>query len=147
MRIHEKPQTFSRILAYVNESYYWSHSSDLHRDTKCRSEELSTRRKGGKLKFKSRRFVLDIRKNFLVESWLRSCTCTVVPKFPQDIIGCFPFIEIKREMKHSVSRATRYGPSWRHELKFMSGGLRSTFAESVIIHILLIHIRIIFIFL
>lgn len=78
--------------------------------------------KGGKLKFKSRRFILDVRKKFLVESWLRSCTCTIVTKFPQDIIGCFPFTDIKREMKHSVSKATRYGPSWRHELKFMSGG-------------------------
>ena len=47
--------------------------------------------KGRTLKFKSRRFVLYIRKKFLVESWLRS---------PQDIMGSSPLTDIYREMEH-----------------------------------------------
>ena len=116
----------------------------MHRDAIRRSEKLSTLRKSRKLKFTSKRFVLYIRKNILVESWLRSCIYTVINESPQDMMGSFPFTDIKREMEHSVSEAAVYGPDWRHESMLTSR--ESTFAKStVIIHILVMHLRIIFI--
>lgn len=109
MKIHEKPlPSSSRILVHISDPYNSSDSSDLHRDAIRRSEKLSTLRKSRKLKFTSKRFVLYIRKNILVESWLRSCIYTVVNESPQDIMGSFPFTDIKTEMEHSVSEAAVY---------------------------------------
>lgn len=59
-------------------------------------------------------------------------------------MGSLPLTDTKRETEHFVSGAARYGPGWRPELKLLSR--ESTFAKSnVIIHIILMHIRIVFI--
>lgn len=50
-----------------------------------------------------------MRKNFLVS------TCLVVTRSPQDIMGSFPFTDIKREMKRSASGAASDGPGWRQD--------------------------------
>lgn len=96
-------------------------------------ETVHTEEKVERLNSSQKRFVLYIRKNFLVESWLRSHTCTTVNKSPKDIMGSFPFTAVKREMEYCVSAAARYVPGWRHELQLS------------IVYIMLIHIRFIFI--